>query len=180
MWRSPSPSDHTDVSTTESEDEEEHDRYMQENVPVDVLQDMHIQDVRRLYPYPGAGIPQIHRGPQLNSIHTTFRKDESIRYKIVLAYKQPPKEFALVLRILTHSLLGARPVLKCKVFTDPTRSDRKAFVYLGELSVTELLDVVGRVERALNPLRIDLRTPEAKGKVLMEFASGSAFRNERQ
>ncbi len=114
--------------------------------------------------------PQIHRGPQETSVHTTLRRDEQPpQYKIVFSYRDPPREYTRVLRKLTDSLRGQEPVLKIKVFTNPTRYDRLAFVYLAETTISDLLHIVSIIHTAFRPFDIDLRTPEENGRIIMRF-----------
>ena len=171
MSRTPSPIIHSDVTTTDSEDAI--DRYWQATIPTDVHQDYGSEGgrdaLRALYPMLWRR-PQIHRGPQETSVHTTLRRDEQPpQYKIVFSYRDPPREYMRVLRRLTDSLRGQHPVLKCKLFTNPTRTDRLAFVYLTETTLASLLQIVRIIRTVFRPIHIDLRTPEEHGRILMRF-----------
>ena len=170
--RSPSPVVHEAFSTTDSDDDRL-GRYWQANVPTDVLQDYDTENgreaLRILYPLPPRR-PRIHRGPQETSIHTTVRKGDLPRYKIVFSYRDPPRDYEHVLRKLTYALRDQHPVLKCKVFTNPTRHDRLAFAYLAETTtVADLLQITRIIREVFHPPRMDLRTPEERGRILMRF-----------
>ena len=169
--RSPSPIVHSDVSTTDSEDDRL-DKHWQANVPTDLLQDYSSEGrqeaLRLLYPL-SPRIPQMHRGPQETSVHTTFRRGDLAQYKIVFSYRDSPRYYENVLRKLTYALRGQQPVLKCKVFTDPTHNDRLAFVYLAEATVADLLQITRIIREVFHPPRMDLRTPEGRGRILMRF-----------
>ena len=175
--RSSSPSTHlhSDLSTTDSEDDEALERRWQEHcqrhLPTGVLQDYSAagKSLAALCPPLSPRVPQIHRGPQETSIHTTFRRDDTPSYKIVFSYTDSPRYYEDVLRRLAAVLRGQHAVLKCKVFTNPTHADRLAFVYIDDTTVGDLLHIVQKIRLAFGRVHVDLRTPERRGRTLMHF-----------
>ena len=175
---SPGTDLHSDVSTTEIEDEDMlESRWLAhcvDNLPTDVVQDYSAarKPLASLCPPLPPRTPQIHRGPNHTSIHTTLRKAANVQYKLVFTYRESPRDYEQVLRKLTDILRGQWPVVKCKVFTNPTRSDRLAFVYIAEATIAEVHHIVDLIRDAFDhPMHIDLRTPEARGRILMRFSS---------
>ena len=162
--RSPSTVVHT-PSTTESESEQERQYY--QDVP---WTDGFVgTDFARHRPeLLMREVPNIHHGPRA-AIHTTFQKYKKAEYKIVFSYNESPRRFKEVLSRLTTALVGQN-VTRCKVFTNPTHREKLGFVYIPDISVTELLTIVNIIKREFQPAHLDLRENVLDASILMSFS----------
>ena len=59
---------------------------------------------------------------------------------------------------------------RCKVFTNPTHREKLGFVYIPDISVTELLTIVNIIKREFQPAHLDLRENVLDASILMSFS----------
>ena len=162
---------HSSLSSTASEEDSDDlaVQLLKAGYSRDVVQDYSSAGKLKSLPRSSRRIPNIHRGPQYTSIHTRFQEGPS-QYKIVFTYKHKPTDYRIVLQTLTNALVHYDGVQMCKVFTNATLTNRLAFVYINEITITNLLNIVKVIQETFdNPTFIDLRHWYTGSKILMKF-----------